>query len=55
MSERRISCRCRKERDSSALRDIAQGNYAGQYVQDIRSGEYHAVNWQPNLAQYFKL
>ncbi len=38
-----------------ALRDIAQGKYAGQYVQDIRSGEYHAVNWQPNLAQYFKL
>jgi len=38
-----------------ALRDIAQGNYAGQYVQDVKSGEYHAVNWQPNLAQYFKL
>ncbi len=38
-----------------ALRDIAQGNYAGQYVQDIRSGEYHTVSWQPNLAQYFKL
>jgi selenocysteine lyase/cysteine desulfurase len=38
-----------------ALHDIAQGNYAGQYVQDIRSGEYHAVNWQPNLAQYFRL
>jgi selenocysteine lyase/cysteine desulfurase len=38
-----------------ALRDIAQGKYAGQYVQDIQSGEYHAVNWQPNLAQYFKL
>ena len=38
-----------------ALRDIVQGKYAGQYVQDIRSGEYHAVNWQPNLAQYFRL
>ena len=38
-----------------ALHDIAQGKYAGQYVQDIRSGEYHAVNWQPNLAQYFRL
>ncbi len=38
-----------------ALRDIARGNYAGQYVQDVKSGEYHAMNWQPNLAQYFKL
>jgi cysteine desulfurase / selenocysteine lyase len=38
-----------------ALRRIAQGHYAGQYVQDIKSGEYHAVNWQPNLAEYFKL
>jgi selenocysteine lyase/cysteine desulfurase len=38
-----------------ALRDIAQGQYAGQYVQDMKSGEYHAVTWQPNLAQYFKL
>jgi cysteine desulfurase / selenocysteine lyase len=38
-----------------ALRDIAQGKYAGQYVQDVKSGEYHATNWQPNLAQYFKL
>ncbi|HTP07674.1 MAG TPA: aminotransferase class V-fold PLP-dependent enzyme [Anaerolineae bacterium] len=38
-----------------ALSNIAQGKYAGQYVQDIKSGEYHAMNWQPNLAQYFKL
>jgi selenocysteine lyase/cysteine desulfurase len=38
-----------------ALRHIAQGQYAGQYVQDVKSGEYHTVNWQPNLAQYFKL
>jgi cysteine desulfurase/selenocysteine lyase len=38
-----------------ALRDIAQGNYTGQYVQDVKSGEYNATNWQPNLAQYFKL
>jgi cysteine desulfurase/selenocysteine lyase len=38
-----------------ALRDIARGRYAGQYVQDIKSGEYHALNWQPNLAQYFNL
>jgi len=38
-----------------ALRDIAQDKYAGQYGQDVKSGEYHAVNWQPDLAQYFKL
>jgi selenocysteine lyase/cysteine desulfurase len=38
-----------------ALSDIAQGKYAGQYVQDVTSGEYHATNWQPNLAQYFQL
>jgi selenocysteine lyase/cysteine desulfurase len=38
-----------------ALRHIAQGSYTGQYVQNIKSGEYHATNWQPNLAQYFKL
>ena len=38
-----------------ALTDIAQGKYAGQYEQNARSGEYHAVEWQPDLAQYFKL
>ena len=38
-----------------ALHNIAQGNYTGQYVQDIKSGEYHAMNRQPDLAQYFKL
>ncbi len=38
-----------------ALRHIAQGQYAGQYVQDIKSGEYHATNWQPNLTEYFTL
>ena len=38
-----------------ALRSIARGDTAGQYVQDVKSGEYHALNWRPNLAQYFKL
>jgi hypothetical protein len=38
-----------------ALSNIAQGRYVGQYAQDAKSGEYHAANWQPNLAQYFKL
>ncbi len=38
-----------------ALASIAQGKYAGHYQQDAQTGEYHAVNWQPDLAQYFKL
>lgn len=38
-----------------ALTDIAQGKYAGHYEQDAKSGEYQAVEWQPDLAKYFKL
>ena len=38
-----------------ALTAIAQGKYAGQYEQDAKTGEYHAVDWNPDLAQYFKL
>jgi cysteine desulfurase / selenocysteine lyase len=38
-----------------ALTAIAQGKYAGHYEQDAKTGEYHAVEWQPDLAQYFKL
>src|SRR5512139_604774 len=38
-----------------ALTAITQGKYAGHYTQDVKSGEYHSVNWQPDLAQYFKL
>ncbi len=38
-----------------ALTTIVQDKYAGHYEQDVKSGEYHAVNWQPDLAQYFKL
>ncbi len=38
-----------------ALSDIAQGKYRGHYEQDVRSGEYHATGWNPDLRQYFKL
>lgn len=38
-----------------ALTEIAQGNYAGDYKQDAKTGEYHAVSWQPDLAKYFRL
>ncbi|MBI5565626.1 MAG: aminotransferase class V-fold PLP-dependent enzyme [Chloroflexi bacterium] len=38
-----------------ALSNIARGKYYGRYVQDARSGEYHAVNWKPDLNRYFRL
>jgi hypothetical protein len=38
-----------------ALKAIAQGKYAGRYEQDAKTGEYRAVEWNPDLAQYFKL
>jgi cysteine desulfurase / selenocysteine lyase len=38
-----------------ALAEIVQGKYRGRYVQDVRSGEYHAADWNPDLSQYFKL
>ena len=38
-----------------ALTDIAQGKYAGHYEQDAKTGEYHAVEWMPDLAKYFQL
>jgi cysteine desulfurase/selenocysteine lyase len=38
-----------------ALTAIAQGKYAGHYEQNPKTGEYHAMEWQPDLAQYFKL
>jgi cysteine desulfurase/selenocysteine lyase len=37
-----------------ALDRIGRGEYAGRYEQDSRSGEYQAVGWSPNLAQYFQ-
>ncbi len=38
-----------------ALCAIAQGEYRGEYEQDIESGEYHARGWTPDLEPYFKL
>jgi cysteine desulfurase/selenocysteine lyase len=37
-----------------ALSRIARGDYRGRYEQDSRSGDYQAIGWTPNLAQYFK-
>ena len=38
-----------------ALENVVQGKYTGEYAQDVRSGEYHARQWQPDLGHYFKL
>lgn len=38
-----------------AISNIARGKYYGRYEQDPRSGEYQAVDWQPDLGRYFKL
>jgi hypothetical protein len=38
-----------------ALRQIAGGEYHGEYVQNTATGEYHAKGWQPDLTPYFKL
>ncbi len=38
-----------------ALMNISRGKYYGRYVQDAKSGEYHAVNWKPDLGRYFRL
>lgn len=38
-----------------AISNIARGKYYGRYEQDPRSGEYHAVDWNPDLGRYFRL
>jgi cysteine desulfurase/selenocysteine lyase len=38
-----------------ALQHITRGEYRGHYAQAVKSGEYYATGWQPDLAQYFKL
>jgi selenocysteine lyase/cysteine desulfurase len=38
-----------------ALGRIARGKYYGRYEQDVASGEYRAVNWNPDLSHYFRL
>jgi cysteine desulfurase/selenocysteine lyase len=38
-----------------ALKAIAAGDYAGKYIQDIASGEYHPEGWQPEFDKFFAL
>ncbi|HSQ17454.1 MAG TPA: aminotransferase class V-fold PLP-dependent enzyme [Anaerolineales bacterium] len=38
-----------------ALKCIARGEYQGKYGQDIASGEYTPVGWEPAYNQYFSL
>jgi len=38
-----------------ALARIAQGDYQGKYQQDIVSGEYTPVGWEPDYERYFSL
>ena len=38
-----------------ALTHIARGEYRGKYKQDIASGEYTPVGWEPSYEQYFAL
>ena len=38
-----------------AVQRIARGKYYGRYQQDVRSGEYRAVDWNPDLSHYFRL
>ena len=38
-----------------ALTNIERGKYYGRYEQDTRSGEYHAIDWKPDLGRYFRL
>jgi cysteine desulfurase / selenocysteine lyase len=38
-----------------ALQNILHGNYKGEYVQNIPTGEYLPTGWQPDFANYFSL
>lgn len=38
-----------------AVGRLARGKYYGRYEQDVESGEYHAVGWNPDLSHYFRL
>ncbi len=38
-----------------ALKKIAAGDYQGEYVQDIASGEFHPKGWAPDFSEYFAL
>lgn len=43
------------DRLAIALRQIAQGDVQGKYIQDQASGEWAASGWSPDLAPYFSL
>ena len=38
-----------------AVERIARGKYYGRYQQNTASGEYRAVDWNPDLSHYFRL
>ena len=43
------------DRFVTALKLISAGKYQGEYIQDVASGEFHPVGWQPDFASYFSL
>lgn len=38
-----------------AIKNIVAGNYQGDYVQDIASGEFHPKGWKPEFEELFSL
>ena len=38
-----------------ALKAISAGNFTGEYIQDIASGEFHPAGWNPDFDSYFSL
>ena len=43
------------DRFVDALKAIVAGEYQGDFIQDVATGEYHPVGWQPNFESYFSL
>jgi cysteine desulfurase / selenocysteine lyase len=38
-----------------ALLEIVQGKYRGEYIQNIQTGEFIPLDWQPNFERYFSI
>jgi len=38
-----------------AIRKIAAGEYKGEYVQDVSSGEFHPKGWKPEFEKFFSI
>lgn len=38
-----------------SLKDIADGRYQGEYIQDRASGEFHPVGWEPKFEEHFSI